>query len=246
MPIQIITDSKENIATKAAQTIEETIKNSGKDKIILGISGGSSVQGIFAEFKTARIPWEKVQIYMADERCAPVNSKDSNYKVAYGLFIKELIQKWKLPEKNIHPFDCAKGDKHCPPRQLLAGRSYFNLSALNAYQESFARDGGKFDIAIFGAGEDGHIASLFPRHAGLSRSSEGFIKVEGAPKPPPERISASLNLIARTDTSIILFLGESKQEAFYKFMDENISLLDCPAKIVKQNSNAYVFVSKLS
>ena len=40
-------------------------------------------------------------------------------------------------------------------------------------------------------GPDGHTASLFPGHEALESNEIGFIKIDNAPKPPPERISLS-------------------------------------------------------
>lgn len=47
------------------------------------------------------------------------------------------------------------------------------------------------DITFFGMGPDGHTASLFPGHEALESNEIGFIKIDNAPKFPPERISLS-------------------------------------------------------
>ena len=75
-----------------------------------------------------------------------------------------------------------------------------------------------------------------------SIDSEYFIKVENSPKPPPTRMSASKKLLTSAETSILLFWGE-KQEAFDKFNDPNTSIVECPAKIAKENKNSYILTN---
>ncbi|MEM6930463.1 MAG: 6-phosphogluconolactonase [Myxococcota bacterium] len=70
-------------------------------------------------------------------------------------------------------------------------------------------DLGAIDIALLGAGPDGHIASLFPDHPGLDEPGPVFA-VSDSPKPPPERLSLSMPVIAAASTVIFVSSGENR------------------------------------
>jgi len=208
--MELVTGEREELEQRAANIITGL----ARDKIILGIPGGRSVEGIFAKLKESEIDWKNVQIFMIDERFVPIESGESNFRLANDTFIAELVSKGVLPESNVHPF---KGD-------------------VDAYEEEFLLAGGVFDVILLSAGEDGHVASLFPGPAGDGT----FITVENAPKPPPKRMSASRKLLEKSGTALLLFFGDSKKAAFGKFYEESVSVDDCPAKLVKNINNSYV------
>ena len=48
-----------------------------------------------------------------------------------------------------------------------------------------------WDVALFGMGPDGHVASLFPGHpVYLAAEDTEAVAVHDSPKPPPTRISS--------------------------------------------------------
>ncbi|MBL7055761.1 6-phosphogluconolactonase [Candidatus Woesearchaeota archaeon] len=223
--MKTIKASTKQIDKIAAELIEDEVKDAlgKKDNVIIGIPGGRSVQGIFSELKTSKIPWEKVHIFMVDERLVSIENEQSNYKGAYNSFIKDLIERKTLPEENAHPFIYTK--------------------PLEEYEKEFLKIGDKFDIVVLGVGEDGHIASLFPENDVVDNHSGYFVKIKDAPKPPPERMSASRKLLEQSNVSIILFLGEGKKEAYKNFKNENLSVETCPARIVLNNKTTYVMTN---
>jgi len=88
-------------------------------------------------------------------------------------------------------------------------------SDLEAAAEDYARvvhtasGDGVIDVCLIGLGEDGHFASLFPRHSGLSELSDCFV-VSDSPKPPPGRLTLSLPMVARSRARVVLCLGAAK------------------------------------
>lgn len=63
---------------------------------------------------------------------------------------------------------------------------------IQKYIELFVN--GEADLALFGIGEDGHIASLFPNHKQLN-SKKYIINIDNSPKPPPKRLSISIKAV---------------------------------------------------
>ncbi len=59
-------------------------------------------------------------------------------------------------------------------------------------------------------GPDGHTASLFPNHSVLNVNQGLVTFVKDSPKPPPERVTLTLNTINQAKHKIAVVTGESK------------------------------------
>jgi 6-phosphogluconolactonase len=59
-------------------------------------------------------------------------------------------------------------------------------------------------------GPDGHTASLFPNHSVLNINKGLVTFVKDSPKPPPERVTLTLNTINQAKYKIAVVTGESK------------------------------------
>ena len=202
------------LAQKAIKIIKEAIAQLNKDKITLAIPGGRSVKEIFKLFRTADLPWHKIHIFWVDDRMVDHASPDSNYKLAKESFLDELILFERLPQDNIHPF---------------------NLD-IESYNEEYTG----VDIIILGVGEDGHVGALYPNHYSIMNNEEAFFTMTDSPKPPPERMTSSRTMLEKAHTAIALFLGEAKQQALNNYLDESVSVEQCPAKLINKVKNHFV------
>lgn len=225
--METINGGRADLDAKGAEIVADRIERRAarQPNVVLGVVGGRSVGGIYKHLRDADLPWEQVHYFMADERLVPITSDESNFKLVRDDLIGTLIDSGKLPPENAHAFEL---DESLP--DMGAG----------AYTDEFSNVGGKFDIAIMSAGEDGHTASLFPNHPSVEDESEGFIVVENSPKPPPRRISASRRMLERTSTALMIFYGEAKRDALAKFRDKSIDVLGCPSKVVITLDEAFV------
>ncbi|MBS41972.1 MAG: 6-phosphogluconolactonase [Nocardioides sp.] len=94
---------------------------------------------------------------------------------------------------------------------------------------------GQFDLVMFGVGPDGHVASLFPGHPALDAPGPA-VGVRDAPKPPPMRVSLSLEALNRSRVVWFLASGDGKAEAVATALAEGPddaslpSVSDCPAR----------------
>jgi 6-phosphogluconolactonase len=68
---------------------------------------------------------------------------------------------------------------------------------------------GVIDVCLIGIGEDGHLASLFPNHAGLKELADVFA-IYDSPKPPSKRLTLSLPVLCRAGQLMVIALGEAK------------------------------------
>lgn len=193
-------------------------KESKKNRVVLGIVGGSSIKNVFRELRNENIDWSKIHIFMVDERKVNLKNKYSNFRLARESLFDFLIKKGKILESNLHPYD-------------------YNRST-GSYYEELKKYGGRFDIVILSAGEDGHVASLFPGYS-IKNNSLGFIDVNRAPKIPKKRISASRKLIEKSRIGVLLF-GKGKNKAYKMFLDDKLDVNDCPAKVINKIKKRYV------
>jgi 6-phosphogluconolactonase len=92
----------------------------------------------------------------------------------------------------------------------------------------------RFDLVAVSAGEDGHVASLFPRHIALKSAGKGYVIVPDAPKEPPVRITVTPALLVSARWGILLFEGGEKRVAYTRFLDTNVPTKECPAKLLLQ------------
>lgn len=68
------------------------------------------------------------------------------------------------------------------------------------------------DVVLLGVGPDGHVASLFPGHAALEAGGSA-VAVHDSPKPPPQRVSLTRDVIDGARQVWLLGSGAEKAEA---------------------------------
>lgn len=220
----IIKGKRGVLEEKAAWIISEAIGSllEQQDFLVLGIVGGSSVAAIFAELEKADVQWNRVHLFMIDERLVPIDHPESNYGLARPYF--ERI----IPEENRHPFLDDAGSPEDSARE---------------YYDQLKKYGGRFDIILLSSGEDGHVAALFPDHPSIRNKSEGFITMSNSPKPPAGHVSAGLHLLQHAEVGLLLLLGEKKVKAVELFQNERVTLEQCPAKLVRTIPQHYILTN---
>ncbi len=98
-----------------------------------------------------------------------------------------------------------------PDRRLGRGSRGSVRSELLAERVPASSDGvPRLDFALLGLGEDGHTASLFPRAPALEATGEVCVAVHDSPKPPPDRVTLTLDVLRAARSSAILAVGEGK------------------------------------
>jgi 6-phosphogluconolactonase len=178
---------------------------------VLAVPGGRSVERVFSLLAAERLDWSRVHLFMVDERLVPPDHPDANF-----LIVKRSLSA-SLPAGNVHPF-------------------VFDPAVPDRGAEAYARDlharGGRFDVVLLSAGEDGHVAALYPDHRSVRDRGGPFIVMDDSPKPPPMRMSSSRSLLEAATVGLVLFFGEAKREAFERFLDDALAVERLPAKAV--------------
>lgn len=144
------------------------------------------------------VDWTSVHVWWGDERFVPAGDADRNEGQAQAALLAAL----PLPEENIH--------------RMGASDAFGTAEeAAEAYADIVAEHGSpEWDVALFGMGPDGHVASLFPGHEVFAAAQAGTLPdataVHDSPKPPPTRVTLSLAAINRAREVWIVAAGAEK------------------------------------
>ena len=184
--------SQQDINHAALQAIlhaaSRAIKNHRSFSIVL--AGGSTPKSIYQLLSKADADWANWHVYINDDRCLPTDHADRNSKMVADVWLSKV----NIPKNQFHPIPCELGP--------IEGAKAYNNTLANV---------GAFDLVLFGLGEDGHTASLFPDH--VVDNSADVVPVFDSPKPPAERVTMSQNRLNNTHEALFLVTGKGKQEA---------------------------------
>lgn len=165
----------------------------------LCLTGGTVAKDLYAQVaeRTAagesRTDWGQVDLWWGDERFVPADDGDRN-----AVQMADAIGD-RLPTDpdRVHPMPASDD-----------GRTLDEAAAAYAAELGDTR----FDVCLLGLGPDGHVASLFPDHPSLTTPGR-VIGVRNSPKPPPERISTTLEVINSATAVWLVVSGAEKADA---------------------------------
>lgn len=206
-----IFDTPEVLAESFAHYFANEVR--AKEKYNIAISGGSTPKVIFkvlADKYSNHIDWEKVHLFWGDERCVPPDNSESNY----GMTKEFLIDKIKIPEKNIYRI---KGEDE----PILEAKRYSKIIIDNMPK---LNDLPAFDFIMLGLGEDGHTASIFPDRLDLFQSDK-ICEVVEHPATHQNRITLTGRILnyaysvgffvtGKEKASIVKIIIEGSERAF--------------------------------
>lgn len=158
------------------------------------------------------VDWSKVNFWWGDERFLPGESADRNAVQARGTLLSRL----PVDPARVHPVPSTDDAATVEEAAEAYARSLAAAAAQEELPAGFeSRDPRlpRFDVLLLGVGPDAHIASLFPEMAGVRASGETVVAVRNAPKPPPERVSLTLEAINSAEEVWLTVAGEDKAGA---------------------------------
>jgi 6-phosphogluconolactonase len=158
------------------------------------LAGGSTPERAYRQLADSDADWAHWELYLGDERCLPADDAERNSR---------MIEDAWLAQSPIAPHQV-----HWIPAERGAAQGARDYEAVI---EAVL----PFDMVLLGMGEDGHTASLFPGHR--HDPARLVVPVEGAPKPPPERISLNFGTLGQTREMLLLVSGASKRDAVHRW-----------------------------
>lgn len=156
-------------AAELAQAIADALRAAigARGQALLAVSGGRSPLALFAALREQELPWERVTVLLADERCVPIDHADSN-----SALVREQLLQGRAAAASWQPFfgQLPGGDS--------ADWSEAELAALaDGANAALAALPWPLDVLVLGMGEDGHTASLFPASPGLEAALHSSARV---------------------------------------------------------------------
>jgi len=214
-----ILDDAQAVAGEACQRIlrssQQAIEKKGFFSIVL--AGGSTPKQTYLLLKKADTNWARWHIYYGDERCLPEDDAERNSVMVERAWLQHV----PIPTAQIHPIPAQLDGVDAARRYTLTVKAAL-----------------PFDMVLLGIGEDGHTASLFPKHEHLQ--PESVHAVFNAPKPPSERVTLSVEALCNCGELLFLVTGAEKREAVAAWQrGENL-----PVTQIRPASGATVLIDK--
>jgi 6-phosphogluconolactonase len=176
----------EDVAEAAAADIAQALRDGARN---LTLTGGTSPIRCYALLAELDVEWGRVAVLFGDERCVPPLDPESNYRLA-----KETLL------DRVNPATVFRIPGELGPDE-----------GADAYAEVVAY-AAPLDFVLLGVGEDGHVNSLFPGHEALK--AKGLTAgIHDSPKPPPKRVTMTLEAVRDAGQVLIIATGAGKANA---------------------------------
>lgn len=187
-----------------------------RERVSWGVPGGSALR-LVEGLEPSDWAFDRTDVILIDERAVPPDHEESNLRAVRRVLPEEL---------RVAPF-------YVTERGLEGSR--------DDYAELLGSFGRELDAVLVGVGPDGHIASLFPGRPELEADSERALVVRDSPKPPPERLSLSLPVIAGAGLVVVAALGQEKAEVMARVLSQGDTELPL-ARLVRRAARVEVLL----
>jgi len=193
-------------AVATAWLDEVAVANQAGQPHCVALSGGRITLRLFTsviEQAAARsISLATVHFFWADERCVPPTDPESNFSAANQHFFQPL----KIAPARIHRI---RGEDTPETAAKLAAQELLRIAPADAKGQPV------LDLVLLGMGEDGHVASLFPKEPESTMADMTIYRaIQNSPKPPPNRITLGYPTIAAARQVWVLASGAGKETAW--------------------------------
>lgn len=222
---RIVAD-EEALSREAAETFAQLAQQQAQveGRFSVALAGGATPRRLYEllarEPYRSRVPWASVHIFWGDERWVPADHPDSNFHMANELLLTQV----PLPAINIHRVPTGHGD----PASAAATYEH----TLRAFFELEDGTWPAFDLVLLGLGEDGHIASLFPKSKALGESKHSVIATEGG-HPNLPRVSLTLPVLNHAKHLVWLVAGTKKASIVWEVLEGVERQEELPAQQVR-------------
>lgn len=176
--------------------------------VTIGLSGGSLIKQLSSELLKRKDTFgplvPRLKFLFCDERFVPLNHEDSTY-LGYAQLFAEL----GVAKENVYAIKAdAESVEACAVDYEARLRPLLNANRA-------------FDILIMGMGPDGHTCSLFPGHKLFTERDQRLVApISDSPKPPPSRVTLTLEHINKSSYLLFCAYGESKAEMLRRIIKE--------------------------
>lgn len=218
-------NDQESLAAGACEILSNDIKLalSQNDRAKIALSGGKTPSTTYSYLGKQSLPWERVDVFLGDERCVNLDNPNSNAKMIKNTLLLSA------PGSKAN-FYFLKDLGLISPQE---GANKFS----NLLKNSFNSDFPAFDLIVLGLGSDGHTASLFPYSETLKIADQPTSFALGNGQA---RITLTHPILSSAKKIIFLVSGDSKQQALKRLVTPSESSERTPAKLVRPTSDILI------
>ena len=206
----------------------------------LALSGGRSPQKLYEALAqplfSERIPWKRVHLFWADERCVRPDHEHSNFRPASETFLSVV----PIPEENIRRMP----GEIVPPEE--AAKEYEKT-----LKKFFGSGPGQafpgFDLTFLGLGADGHTASLFPEDEALFEAKRWVVPAVPPPgvEPAVPRLTMTIPALNASRNLVFLVSGPGKAAVAEKIIkNPPVAARDYPAARIQSRGKLMWFLDE--
>lgn len=201
LPETRVFKNEQELVLRLAENIVFEIQStlSRQPRFTLALSGGKTPEKLYALLAEppfrAQMPWNKIHLFMGDERFVPPHHADCNYRMVR----RALLEKVQLPPSHMHAVPTQADNPRISAMEYERELRFFFSG------KEFPR----FDLVLLGVGEDGHTASLFPGTPGLDEK-KSWVAVSQAPQDPRDRVTLTFPAINHARRVIFIATGPRK------------------------------------
>jgi 6-phosphogluconolactonase len=191
-----VTETASEATDLAADRLADAIAGGRREgrSVQIALAGGVTPRATYERLATLVDDWEGVELWLGDERLVPPDDPESNYR----LVAETLLRRSGARAHPVPTDGSAEEAAQAYSRELVE-------------RVQAGPDGTPvLDFALLGLGEDGHTASLFPHAPALQARGQPCVAVHHAPKPPPDRVTLTLEVLRAARALVILAVGEGK------------------------------------
>lgn len=205
------------LAERAARWIADALRLAvaARGAFHVALAGGGTPRATHERLAAIPgLPWRAVHVWFGDERAVPPEHADSNYRMAR----ESLLARAPIPAAQVHRMEAERPDAE---------------AAARAYDRALPV---ALDLVILGMGEDGHTASLFPGHAAVEERERRVVVVDGAPKPPPRRLTLTPPAIGGARARLVLGAGAGKADMLAAALDGPVDPRRLPVQLAREGT----------
>lgn len=238
-----ILDDKHALAERAAELLTQTVsaaaaergKYAGRTSVAL--AGGTTPRLLYQLLSHRpwhqRIPWDRIQWIVGDERVVPPDHEDSNFRMVY----ENLFDPAGVRED--HHFRVMT---ELPTPQAAAADYMKRLQAALGITPGSGTTP-SLDLMLLGMGSDGHTASLFP-HTDALREREKIVLANWVEKLDSWRITVTPPVLEGAKRILVLVSGEDKAKALFQVLKGEWNPEEYPAQILRDLPSVAWIVDK--
>ena len=183
-----------SFARRITTLLSAGIEENGRASLI--VSGGRTPAGLFEKLSHANLPWEKIDVSLADERWVASGDDASNEKMLRAKLLKNNAAVANFVGLKTDHSDATEAVEQCTD----------NLAQMHT----------PFEVLILGMGEDGHTASLFPCSAQIEQgldmeSGNAYIAVQPT-TAANQRMSLTLPALLNSKKIFLHLTGQKKKD----------------------------------